>query len=51
MFDDKAKKLNRQNGGKAIVDDIFNRKWTNPFIEEMTRSAKLWIEQWDNEKK
>ena len=48
---EKAKNSNRQGGGQAIVDDIYNRKWTDPFIEEMSRSAKLWIERWQDNKK
>lgn len=51
MFDEKAKNSNRQGDGKTIVDDIYNRKWSNPFIEEMSRSAKLWIERWQHDKK
>ena len=51
MFDEKAKNSNRQGGGQAIVDDIYNRKWTDPFIEEMSRSAKSWIERWQDNKK
>lgn len=51
MFDEKAKNSNRQGGGQAIVDDIYNRKWTDPFIEEMSRSAKLWIERWQDNKR
>ena len=46
MFDDKAKLANRSGGGRVFIDDIYNRKWCDPFIEEMTRSSKLWIEQW-----
>ena len=49
MFDDRAIKANKTSGGKGYVDDIYNRKWTNPFIEEMTRSSKLWFEQWGKE--
>lgn len=49
MFDERASKSNRTGGGKGIIDDIYNRKWSNPFIEEMTRSAKLWFEQWGKE--
>ena len=48
MFDERAKLVNRSSG-RVFVDDIYNRKWTNPFIEEMTRSSKLWIEQWGKE--
>ena len=48
MFDDRAKLANRSSG-RVFVDDIYTRKWTNPFIEEMTRSSKLWIEQWGKE--
>ncbi len=51
MFDDKAIKANRKGGGRVFVDDIYNRKWTNPFIEEMTRSSKLWFEQWGKKDK
>ena len=51
MFYEKAKNSNRPGGGQAIVDDIYNRKWTDPFIEEMSRSAKLWIERWQDNKK
>lgn len=49
MFDKRADKANRTGGGKADVEGIYQRKWTNPFIEEMTRSAKLWFEQWGKE--
>lgn len=49
MFDERAGRSNRTGGGKGIIEDIYNRKWTNPFIEEMTRSSKLWFEQWGNE--
>lgn len=45
MFDDRAL-LAKRSSGQVLVDDIYNRKWTNPFIEEMTRSSKLWFEQW-----
>ena len=41
--------MNKASGGKGYVDDIYKRKWTNPFIEEMTRSSKLWFEQWGKE--
>lgn len=50
MFDDRAKLANQGSGIKQI-NDIYNRKWTNPFIEEMSRSAKLWIEQWGKDDK
>ena len=49
MFDDRATRANKTSGGKGYVDDIYKRKWTNPFIEEMTRSSKLWFEQWGKE--
>ena len=49
MFDDRAVLANRSSGGRSFVDDIYNRKWTDPFIEEMSRSSKLWIEQWGKE--
>lgn len=49
MFDDRATRANKASGGKGYVDDIYKRKWTNPFIEEMTRSSKLWFEQWGKE--
>ena len=49
MFDDRAFLANRSSGGLSFVDDIYNRKWTDPFIEEMSRSSKLWIEQWGKE--
>lgn len=45
MFEKRAELANRSSG-RAIVDDIYNRKWCDSFIEEMTRSAKLWLEQW-----
>ena len=49
MFDDRAVLANRSSGGRSFIDDIYNRKWTDPFIEEMSRSSKLWIEQWGKE--
>ncbi|MDD8048573.1 MAG: nitroreductase family protein [Thomasclavelia sp.] len=42
MFDDKAKVDGRL--GKDLVENIYRRKWSQPFIEEMTRSMKLWLE-------
>ena len=32
--------------GEEQVDKLYHRKWLNPFIEEMTRSAKAWLERW-----
>lgn len=49
MFDERAIKANKSSGGKGYVDDIYKRKWTDPFIVEMTRSSKLWFEQWGQE--
>lgn len=32
--------------GEEQVDRLYRRKWLNPFIEEMTRSARAWLERW-----
>ncbi|NLY72266.1 MAG: nitroreductase [Tissierellia bacterium] len=33
-------------GALAQIDDIYNRKWTSDFLEEMNRSVDKWLEWW-----
>lgn len=46
MFEDKAKRSNNKISGKEMINNLYNRKWSQPFIEEMTRSVNLWLKQW-----
>lgn len=46
MFDVKNKKAGKDKPARATVDSIFKFKWSAPLVEEMTRCAKLWMDQW-----
>lgn len=38
-----------QGGAKKTFSAYYKRKWETPFIYEMSRSAKMWIERWCKE--
>ena len=34
-------------GAQAQIDDLYHRKWTSAFLEEMNRSVKKWLSWWE----
>ncbi len=34
------------SGAERAFDDLLNRKWAAPFMEEMGRSARYWLARW-----
>ena len=49
MFNDKANRSNMNITGEQLISNLYKRKWSQPFIEEMTRSVNLWLKQWNND--